>query len=259
MSGVKGQVGTSAWLPGAKVLLQRSQRRHGRCQFFPRDDTFSATHTHTHNHFCFFHKRTVVSAWDKNPTDKLASAHRNTRSCCTAGRCWVLRKRTRNLQLNKTLIIRKAIKNTLSGSKPTPDFFFLHLFLFRIFLTLDWSSSGGFLLLLWAPARFHRNGSRGLVDGIVIHVGTGSSDVHTLLRTQKWHSDKNGGGRRTAEEVRRRERHLWAQRGRRSTVCGSRGSRHAAKDKREAKLTGRLWFIYFTNVSIRNRLERFTS
>lgn len=41
----KGQGGTSAWLPGAKVLLQRSQRRHGRCQFFPRDDTFSATHT----------------------------------------------------------------------------------------------------------------------------------------------------------------------------------------------------------------------
>lgn len=46
MLGVKGEAGTSAWLPGAKVLLQRSQRRHGRCQFFPRDDTFSATHTH---------------------------------------------------------------------------------------------------------------------------------------------------------------------------------------------------------------------
>ena len=41
---------TSAWLPGARVLLHLSQRRQGRCQFFPRDDTFSAAHIHTHTH-----------------------------------------------------------------------------------------------------------------------------------------------------------------------------------------------------------------
>lgn len=53
---------TSAWLPGARVLLQRSQRRQGRCQFFPSDETFSAAHTHRHhenksyqNQACLFH------------------------------------------------------------------------------------------------------------------------------------------------------------------------------------------------------------
>lgn len=33
---------TSAWPPGVSVLLQRSQRRQGRCQSFPSEVTFSA-------------------------------------------------------------------------------------------------------------------------------------------------------------------------------------------------------------------------
>lgn len=139
------------------------------------------------------------------------------------------------MQLKKTLIIYTAL--TISGLEPTPDFS-QHLFLFCGCLTLDWSTCRGFFLLLWVPARFHRNSSRGLVDRMVIHVGTGSSDVHTWLKTQRRHTDKETRmGNRGAEEA--RERHLWAQRGRHSRVCGSRGSRHAAKDKREAKLEER--------------------
>ena len=51
---------TSAWLPGARVLLHLSQRRQGRCQFFPRDDTFSAAHTHIHTH-------TNTPPWTQSP------------------------------------------------------------------------------------------------------------------------------------------------------------------------------------------------
>lgn len=36
---------TSAWLPGARVLLHRSHRRQGRCQSLPSDVTFSASGT----------------------------------------------------------------------------------------------------------------------------------------------------------------------------------------------------------------------
>lgn len=147
------------------------------------------------------------------------------------------------MQLKKTIIIYTALTN--SGLEPTPDFS-QHLFLFRGCLTLDWSTCRGFFLLLWVPVHFHRTGSRGLVDRMVIHVGTGSSDVHTWLKTQRRHSDKEmRRDNRGAEEV--RERHLWAQRGQHSRVCGSRGSRHAAKDKREAKLEREKLHIYSLN------------
>ncbi len=46
---------TSAWLPGARVLLHLSQRRQGRCQSFPSDVTFSAIVTYTrtvYTHTC---------------------------------------------------------------------------------------------------------------------------------------------------------------------------------------------------------------
>lgn len=164
------------------------------------------------------------------------------------------------MQLKKTLIIYTALTN--SGLEPTPDFS-QHLFLFRGCLTLDWSTCRGFFLLLWVPARFHRNGSRGLVDRTVIHIGTGSSDVHTWLKTQRRHSDKETRmDNRGAEEA--RERHLWAQRGQHSRVCGSRGSRHAAKDKREAKLEERsCTFIHLItnanqNVTVRMKAQAFT-
>lgn len=42
---------TSAWLPAARVLLHLSQRRQGRCQFLPRDDTFSAAETQQEKSF----------------------------------------------------------------------------------------------------------------------------------------------------------------------------------------------------------------
>lgn len=69
--------------------------------------------------------------------------------------------------------------------------------------------------------------------------------------------DNHGG----AEEA--RERHLWAQRGQHSRVCGSRGSRHAAKDKREAKLEERsCTFIHLItnanqNVTVRIKAQAF--
>lgn len=40
--GPDGAALTSAWPPGVSVLLQRSQRRQGRCQSFPSEVTFSA-------------------------------------------------------------------------------------------------------------------------------------------------------------------------------------------------------------------------
>ncbi len=43
---------TSAWLPGARVLLHLSQRRQGLCQSLPRELTFSAETQRKHRHFC---------------------------------------------------------------------------------------------------------------------------------------------------------------------------------------------------------------
>lgn len=62
---------TSAWLPGARVLLHLSQRRQGRCQSLPSDVTFSATVINTQ------HTRACETQWQ--PAFFLAS-HRFTAS-----------------------------------------------------------------------------------------------------------------------------------------------------------------------------------
>ena len=51
---------TSAWLPGARVLLHLSQRRQGRCQSLPSDVTFSATAINTHTHTPVRHNGTQL-------------------------------------------------------------------------------------------------------------------------------------------------------------------------------------------------------
>lgn len=94
---------TSAWLPADRVLLHLSQRRQGRCQFLPSDDTFSAAETP-------LEKTKVVLRSHLNPPPlqyppaswcKHLNAYQNTLSCCTVDRYWVLQRRRRNSQLKK--------------------------------------------------------------------------------------------------------------------------------------------------------------
>lgn len=140
---------------------------------------YTHIHTHTPHESCSFPLK--MDFFQLETQQKLGSAHQNTRSCCTGGRCWVLQRRTKNLPLNNNF----SYNNKSLQFRANPTFFPWHLFLLHVFLTLDRSSCGGPFLLLLVPAGFHRNGSRGLVDRIVIHIGTGSADVHTLFEIQK--------------------------------------------------------------------------
>lgn len=87
---------TSAWLPGARVLLHLSQRRQGRCQSLPSDVTFSATVINTHTHTCTHACETQwhLAFFSLTPLYSLTSftTHRNTPSCCSGDTGWPLRK-----------------------------------------------------------------------------------------------------------------------------------------------------------------------
>lgn len=83
---------TSAWLPGARVLLHLSQRRQGRCQSLPSDVTFSATAINTHTHAC--ETQWHPAFYSLTPFYHLTSfpTHRNTPSCCSGDTGWPLQK-----------------------------------------------------------------------------------------------------------------------------------------------------------------------
>lgn len=85
---------TSAWLPGARVLLHLSQRRQGRCQSLPSDVTFSATVINTHTHTRLWDTMAAGFFFSLTPFYRLTSfpTHRNTPSCCSGGTGWPLRK-----------------------------------------------------------------------------------------------------------------------------------------------------------------------
>lgn len=78
----------------------------------------SYTHTHTHTTQIMFFSL-LMDCFQPETQLKLGSAHQNTRSCCTAGRCWVLQRRTRNSPLNNNF----SYNNKYLQFRANPTFF----------------------------------------------------------------------------------------------------------------------------------------